>query len=84
MSEATERAFSAQAEKQNLSKAAFDPRKKFLRASHVANCLDWDVKTLKRKWKAGEPAPTKRVLGPRTIGSTVGDVEDFLDRCVVP
>jgi hypothetical protein len=82
--EAIERAFGVQAKNDKLSRAVFDPRKKFLKAVDVANFLGWDVKTLKNKWKAGEPAPTKRVLGPRSIGCTVGDVEDFLDRCVVP
>jgi hypothetical protein len=58
-------------------------RKRLIRGSYaVAAILGWHPQTLKQKWRNGEGPPLRR-LGPRTLGSTVGDIEDYLEACKV-
>jgi hypothetical protein len=57
-------------------------RKRFLKRHRVAALIDVHPKTLLKMWLRGE-GPTQRKLGPRIDGSTVGDVEDYLDACKV-
>jgi predicted DNA-binding transcriptional regulator AlpA len=57
-------------------------RNQFLKAREVAKRLGMSVYTLKGMWAEGK-GPRLRILSPRVQGSTVGDVEDFLEASIV-
>ena len=57
-------------------------RSRFLKRLKVAAALDIHEKTLRKMWATGK-GPQRRVLSLRVDGSTVGDVEDYLESCRV-
>ena len=52
------------------------------RTRDVAKRLGMSYWTLRDLWLAGK-GPRQRVLTERIKGSTVGDIEDYLDTCIV-
>lgn len=57
-------------------------RNQFLTTRDVAKRLGMSYWTLRDLWLAGK-GPRQRVLTDRIKGSTVGDIEDYLDTCIV-
>jgi hypothetical protein len=64
------------------AKERSERRKRFLKRTGVAALLDIDPKTLAKMWRNGE-GPRRRVLGARLDGSTIGDIEDYLEASIV-
>jgi hypothetical protein len=57
-------------------------RNQFLKKSLVAARLGMSIHTLKRLWAEGK-GPQRRVLSARVQGSTIGDIEDFVEAAKV-
>jgi predicted DNA-binding transcriptional regulator AlpA len=57
-------------------------RNQFLVTREVAKRLGMSYWTLRELWLAGK-GPRQRVLTERIKGSTVGDIEDYLETCIV-
>jgi hypothetical protein len=57
-------------------------RNQFVKSHEVAAQLGMSIWTLKGLWAEGK-GPRLRILSPRVKGSTIGDIEDFLDHSIV-
>jgi hypothetical protein len=72
----------AQPTHNHLSTVDEGRRDQFLKKSIVAARLGMSIWTLKRLWAEGK-GPRQRILSARVQGSTIGDIQDFLDRSIV-